>query len=213
MEDGKSKQQLRDAAIAAEAAGLAAQGGKGRDKAWALLLPNFGGRMLHYFMRNKVPEPIAEELVSDAIFNFVTKPIASSCPPEVWLWTIARNILVDWARARNAHKRGGQAEGGRVEVSVDDDAMLALLETTEGSTDLPAWVRDCVHKAAALMDQQDRPHAEVLWMVAQGWRAEDVAVFYGAVPGKVTEQDKGAARDRVYRAREAARGYFEHCRE
>ena len=213
MGEPENKKESRGRMAALEAQTLAASGAKGQNQAAILLIREFGGLLLRYFVRNRVPEAVAEELTSETVCRFVTKPIASACPAEVWLWTVARNALVDWARSARAERHGGLAQGGRVEVELGDEAMLRLLDTTMGHVDLPGWVRECVHKAAELMQRQDPQHAEVLWMVFEDWSAEDIAVFYGAKPGAVSAKEKGAARDRGYRARLAAQTYFKDCRD
>ncbi|MEY2690692.1 MAG: hypothetical protein RL375_4892 [Pseudomonadota bacterium] len=213
------------AAEAAQAARWAREGAAGQDRAAALLLSTWGSRLLRYFVQHgRAPDSVAEELASDAILQFVLQPVPASCPAEVWLWTIARHGLIDWARAQDALKRGGSggatgrsntasAQTGRIEISLDDDDLLALLDTQHGHIDLAPWIRDCVHKAAALMERDEPRHAQVLWMVAQGWSAEEVAIHFGAPADAVTERHRSAARDRIYRACQSARDHFAHCRD
>ncbi|MFM2121033.1 MAG: hypothetical protein RL722_2501, partial [Pseudomonadota bacterium] len=206
------------AADAAEAVRLARQGAQGQDQAASLLLRQWGARLMRYFMRHgRCSEAVAEELTADAILQFVLGLPPEHVPAEVWLWTLSRHLLIDWARAQASRKRGGadMAWSGRAEITLDDDSMLALLERQAPAhhEDLPAWVRDCVHKAAALMEREEPRHAMVLWMVAQGWSAEEIAIHFGAPPEGVTERQRAAARDRVYRACQTARAHFDHCRE
>ncbi len=214
---------------AAQAARWAREGATGQDRAAALLLSTWGARLLRYFAAHgRASDSVAEELTSDAILQFVLQPLPASCPPDVWLWTIARNGLIDWARAQDALKRGGaggkaggatgRSQGaamqtGRIEITLDDDEMLALLDTHHGHVDLAPWIRDCVHKAAAWMEREEPRHAQVLWMVAQGWSAEEVAIHFGAPPDAVNERQRSAARDRIYRACQCAREHFAHCQE
>jgi DNA-directed RNA polymerase specialized sigma24 family protein len=222
-------QRRTGAPEAAQAARLAREGATGQDRAAALLLSTWGARLLRYFATHgRASDSVAEELTSDAILQFVLQPLPASCPPDVWLWTIARNGLIDWARAQDAFKRGGtggkgggatgRSQGaamqtGRIEITLDDDEMLALLDTHHGHVDLAPWIRDCVHKAAAWMEREEPRHAQVLWMVAQGWSAEEVAIHFGAPPDAVNERQRSAARDRIYRACQCAREHFAHCQE
>jgi DNA-directed RNA polymerase specialized sigma24 family protein len=210
---------------AAQAARWAREGAVGQDRAAALLLSSWGSRLLRYFVNHgRASDSVAEELASDAILQFVLQPVPASCPADVWLWTIARNALVDWARAQDTLKRGGSGgssvhgpgaamQTGRIEITLDDDEMLALLDTQLGHVDLAPWIRDCVHKAAAWMEREEPRHAQVLWMVAQGWSAEEVAIHFGAPPEAVNERHRSAARDRIYRACQCAREHFAHCQE
>jgi DNA-directed RNA polymerase specialized sigma24 family protein len=198
---------------AAKALACLGQGAKGRDQAARLLLQGCGGRLASYIRRhsyNKATQEDAEEILMTVVMTFVTKPLPSGCNPDAWLFTIARNELVDWARKRQADKRGG----GQAEVPLDDDELGNLFDTELGHTELPAWVRDCIQKAAAYMQQVSPERAMVLFMVADGWSAEEIAIYFGADPDQeITPQQQAAARDRRYRAKVEAQKYFAHCKE
>lgn len=207
-----------DAATRAASAFRQGATGREKEKAAALLLHTYGARLQRYFAHNKASGGEAEELVQDVMMKFILRPLPQDCRAEPWLWTLARNTLVDWARESGTIKRSGGVEGGHIEVHLDDDSMMALLETDFGHSDLDALVRECVHKAAALMQKQEPRQAEVLMMVYLGWSAEEIALFFGADPAKLQDKKlsdklKAAARDRVYRATQAAREFFAHCKE
>jgi len=190
------------------------QGGKGREKAGRLLLEGCGARLMAYLRRHsyrQANDEDAEELMMNTIMAFITKPCPPYCNPEAWLYTIARNELIDWARKRNADKRGGK---GPADIDLDDDELGNLFDTSLGHTEMHAWVRDCIQKAAAYMQEQSPERAMVLYMVADGWSAEEIAIYFGADPQqKISTQQQAAARDRRYRAKRDAQQYFEHCQE
>src|SRR6218665_1137304 len=121
---------LADDGLSTQAAEAARAGPAGRERAAALLYRHRGTRLQRYFQNNKVGEGEAEELMSEVIFNFISSPPQGDCPAEVWLWTLARNELIDWARRRAAQSRGGQAGGGSIEQAFDAEAWLAVLDTT-----------------------------------------------------------------------------------
>jgi DNA-directed RNA polymerase specialized sigma24 family protein len=204
---------LTFSAAASQALACLTQGPKGRDQAARLLLQGCGGRLAGYIRRhsyNQATDEDAEEILMNTVMAFVTKPIPTGGSPDAWLFTIARNELIDWGRKRNADKRGG----GLGNVDLDDDEMGNLFDTALGHTELPAWVRDCIQKAAAYMQQVSPERAMVLFMVADGWSAEEIAIYFGADPNKeITSQQQAAARDRRYRAKLEAQKYFEHCKE
>lgn len=198
---------------AEDAAQWVVQGAAGRERAAGHLLRHCGVRLIRFMQSHgRVPEAEAEELASDAVLAFVTKPLPQACRPDVWLWTIARNLLVSWARARHAQKRGGDVAGG-MELAFDEEDFTALLETSHDHVELPAWVRDCVQKAAAVLQQEKPERAMVLHMVVEQWSDDEIAVYFGADPSAPTAKQCAAARDRRYRARQEARSYFEHCKD
>jgi len=198
---------------ASQAAVCLGQGIKGRDQAARLLLQGCGGRLASYIRRHsyhQASDEDTEEILMNTVMAFVTKPFPAGASAEAWLFAITRNELIDWARKRNAEKRGG----GLADVELDDDELGNLFDTELGHTELPAWVRDCIQKAAAYMQQVSPERAMVLFMVADGWSAEEMAIYFGADPNKeITTQQQAAARDRRYRARLEAQKYFEHCKE
>lgn len=199
---------------AAQAVCHLSQGGQGRNQAARLLLDGCGGRLLSYIRTRsyrKASDQDAEEILMSTVMAFITDPLPSVCSPEAWLFTICRNQVIDWARKCNAEKRGGHRSE---DVDLDDDEFGHLFDTSLGHTELPGWVRDCVQKAAALMQQTSPERAMVLLMVADGWSAEEIAIYFAADPSqKITAQQQAAARDRRYRAKLEAQKYFAHCRE
>lgn len=202
--------------VAAEAVAFIGTGAAGREAAAGLLYRRLGHRIQRYMMRNRVPEAEAEELLGDVIYKFITTDATGVLPNSAiaLLWTIAERVLIDWARRKSAASRGGQFEGGgATEVSLDDETWLSLLDTGHGGFELPGWVKECVHRAAALF-QFDKPRqAETLLLHAQGYSHRDLAVIQGADPDKVTPHQEKAAKSRVHHACKLAREYFKECKE
>ncbi len=211
--DDEKSITLSFSSTAAQAVACLAQGSKGRNQAATLLLQGCGGRLQSYIQRHsyrRATDEDAEEILMSTVMAFVTEPIAPGCSADAWLFRIARNELIDWARRRKAQMRGG----GQVEIDLDDDELGNLFDTSLGHSELPAWVRDCIQKAAVYMQQVSPQRAEVLFMVADGWSAEEIAIYFGADPNQeISAQQKAAARDRRYRAKIEAQSYFEHCKE
>ncbi|MFM2067903.1 MAG: hypothetical protein RLZZ584_2812 [Pseudomonadota bacterium] len=217
------------AQLAEQAAQWAREGARGQDRAAAQLLRHWGARLVrHAVQHGRVTESVAEELAADAILRFVLQPAPPGCPADVWLWTLARHGLIDHVRAQQALKRGGAGssspasgatsghnagQAGRSGLALDDEALLAALDHLPGHVELAPWVRECVHRAAVLLERDEPRHAHVLFMVAQGWSDQEIAMHFGARPGAVDERQRSAARDRIYRACRCAREHFAHCQE
>lgn len=151
-----------------------------------------GRKIERYFIRHKVPEQDAEELVWDVWLKLLSSVFRGETRPAVWIWVIARSILVSF------HRRE------RPEISFDDDGWDALL-STHASSHLPEWVRICIERALFQFEQDHPERTEILRMVAEEWSAREIGKFLGC--------NEGAARDRVFRTRERVRGYLEECVE
>ncbi|MES3022152.1 MAG: sigma-70 family RNA polymerase sigma factor [Pseudomonadota bacterium] len=199
--------------IAAEAAALVRAGR--REEAGRLLYRKLGNRVLRYLARRRVPDADAEELLATTFCNFLMSDMRGDGQHSAiaLLWTIAERAVIDFVRHKNAQCRGGQVEGGALEISLDDDSWLALLDTSHGAFSVPDWVRDCVHRAAALF-QHDKPRqAEILMLHAEGHSHQELALLLGADPGDTSGKPEKAAKSRVHHACKLAREYFEECKE
>lgn len=182
------------------------------NRAARLLLASCGGRLKRYFKQHSFrmsTEEDLDELLSDTVMAFVTQPIPQDCSSaDAWLFAIAYNKVTDWVRKRLAEKRGAG-----VLIDVDDETLGGLLGRALGYFELPPWVKRCVEMAADRMQQASPQNAEVLYMVADGWSAEEIAVHFGANPREITAQQLTNARDRRYRAKLKAQEFFKHCLE
>jgi DNA-directed RNA polymerase specialized sigma24 family protein len=186
-----ASQQEDDPAIAHALARMA-EGIDGQEEAVRLLDRRFGRMLERYFIRHKVNPDDAEELVWDVWLKMLRSNFRGETRPVVWMWTIARSLLV-------SHHRKN-----RPEIRLDDEDWTALLETRAGHS-LPEWVRLCIERALHAFETDHPERSEVLRMIAEEWSAAEV--------GAVFQCAEGAARDRIYRTRERVRQYLEECRE
>lgn len=151
-----------------------------------------GRRLRHYFERHRVDAGASEELVWDVWLRVIQGSFRGETRPAVWIWTIARNLMLDWHRAR------------RPEVALDDEGWDALLGSLP-ARGIAGWLRLCIERALAQFELDHPERAEVLRMVAEEWSAQEIGVVFAC--------SEGAARDRSYRARELARDYLAECQE
>lgn len=212
---GGLAERRSEQAIAAEAQALLRQGARGREAAAVLLYRRLGGRLTAYLRRHRVPEAEAEELLTDILYKFIGTESTGSQDKSALalLWVIAERVLVDWVRRRETLRRGGGGQGGALEVTLDEEHWLSLLETSHGGFDLPAWVRECVHRAAALFQHEKPRQAELLLRHAEGYSHRELAVLLGTEPAAVTPHLEKAIKSRVHHACKLAREYFEECKE
>jgi RNA polymerase sigma factor (sigma-70 family) len=151
-----------------------------------------GRRMRHYFERHRVETASAEELVWEVWLRVLQGQFRQETRPAVWIWTIARNLMIDWHRARDPG------------VALDEDDWDRLLSALP-APGIAAWVRLCIERALAQFERDHPERAEVMRMLAEEWSAREIGAVYGC--------SEGAARDRCYRTRELAREYLAECRE
>lgn len=176
-----------------EAFRLIACGGRDVDRGILALDKAVGRRLERYFLRHKVHPNEAEELVWEVMFK-ATKEFRRETRAIVWLWIIARNVLISYHRSRHSN----------IETDLDDDGWDALLSHTE-SPALPAWLRLCIERVLATFEQDFPEPAEILRMIIEGWTSVEIAAFL--------QTSEGAARDRVYRTRMKLEPYIELCKE
>jgi DNA-directed RNA polymerase specialized sigma24 family protein len=181
------------------------------EQAAILLHRSLAGRMQRYFERHRVPSGEAEELVSDVWLRFIASSFDGRTRAIVWLWTVARSVLLDWVRAQSAQSRGRALGSDAIEITMDDESW-ELVDKQNAAAVTPGWLKLCVERAIHQLELDDPKRAHVLWLWHQGWSAEEVAVHYGAAPPP-TDKQKTAARNRVLEATRKARDYFEHCKE
>jgi DNA-directed RNA polymerase specialized sigma24 family protein len=195
---------------AERALALIRQGGAHAEEGTRLLCRQFSGRMKGYFMRRRMTEAEAEELVAETWLKILVSRFDGRTRAIVWIRTAARSVLLDAIDKRKAFKRHGLGDEA-AEISVDDEAWQALSETV-AATRTPDWVRLCVERAAHAFEQHEPRRAEVLRMACEKWSAEEIALYFGEAPPP-SEKQKTAARNRVLDAMKKARDYFAHCKD
>lgn len=202
--------------VAAEAARIMGPDAFDREGAARLIYRRLGRRIMSHFVRHRVPEAEAEELMADVVFKFIGSGVNGSHESSAiaLLWAIVGNVLIDWSRRRVAQRRGGQTEGGYMEVSLDDEAWESLLDTTHSGLDLPHWIKSCVHRAAAFFQHEKPQQADLLLRHAQGYSSRELAAMvFGIDVGSVSLQQENAAKSRIHHACKLAREYFQECKE
>ena len=92
--------------VVARAFALLEAGGRGIEQAALLLDRRLNRRVRAYFVRHKVHEHAAEELVSDLWLKLIQSKYDGDTRPVVWMWIVARTVMLDWHRRENAEIRG-----------------------------------------------------------------------------------------------------------
>lgn len=168
------------------------QGGAARERGVLQLDRLLGRRLERYFMHHKVRSEDAEELVWQVWLKVCTNELRDEGRAAVWIWVIARNLLISYHRAL------------RPEVHFDDEDWQLLLER-QAAVQAPGWLRLCIERALHRFGQDHPERGEMLRFLAEEWSAREIGAFLGC--------NEGAARDRLYRTRQKVAPYLAECRE
>ena len=174
-------------------------GGRGLGEGTTELYKAYRRPFLAYFQRNSMDPAQAEDLLQEVFINVVRRASEFRAESSVstWLWTIARNKLIDHARAK------------RPEVNLDEEGWAAVennlaheVPDNTGHHNLD----ECVSKAFQVFANQAPDRAEALRrLTLDGWSIEQVAVFLGRTPG--------ATREYLSQCRKKFKSFLEPCKE
>ncbi len=175
------------------------KGGRERQEGIAQLYREFAPAFLRFFMKHRVQRELAEDLVQEVFVN-----ITRSCDGfrqddrfDAWVWTIARNCLMDFYRQRLP------------DTGLEDDLLESLaeersdLQAALGSDD---GLADCVRRVFQAFSADHPSRAEALSLLSfHEWGIEQMAAFLG--------RTKGATREYLSQSRKLMRPYMEDCRD
>lgn len=174
-------------------------GGKGVGEGTSELYKAYRRPFLAYFQRNSIDAGQAEDLLQEVFINVVRRAadFRAEAMVSTWMWTIARNKLIDHTR------------GSRPELTLDDDGWAAV-EATARYEPEPGGshhaIDDCVSKAFQSFAKQAPDRAEALRrLTLDDWSVDQVAEFIGRTPG--------ATREYLSQCRKKFKTFLEPCRE
>jgi RNA polymerase sigma factor (sigma-70 family) len=168
-----------------------ARGGDARERAIVELDRLLGRKLESYFVRNKVRAEDAEEMVWEVWLKLCQGQFRQETRAIVWIWIIARNVLISHHRAR--HPEINLAGDDWEEVVTATPAMQA-----------PAWLTLCIEQALHRFTRDYPERSEMLRMLIEEWSAREIGAWLNC--------NEGAARDRLYRTRQKIEPYLEECR-
>ncbi len=154
---------------------------------------------LAYFQRNRMSAEQAEDLLQEVFISVVRRAsdFRAESSVSTWLWTIARNKLIDHTRSL------------RPEINLDEDSWVALENSVAHQAPeatAPHSLDDCVSKAFQLFARQAPERAEALRrLTLDGWSTEQVAQFIDRTPG--------ATREYLSQCRKRFKSFLEPCKE
>jgi RNA polymerase sigma-70 factor, ECF subfamily len=174
-------------------------GGRSLGEGTTELYQAFRRPFLAYFQRNSMDLAQAEDLLQEVFISAVRRAndFRAESSVSTWLWTIARNKLIDHTRSK------------RPEVNLDDEGW-AVVEGNLAHEDLPMATHnsldDCVSKAFQVFAREAPERAEALRrLTLDGWSVEQVSEFIGRTPG--------ATREYLSQCRKKFKRFLEPCKE
>ena len=173
--------------------------GKARSRGISTLYELYAKTFLRFFVYQRTPHHIAEELVQDSFVNVVRHcdEFRGDCPLEAWLWRIARNTLIDHQR-RNSPEVAMESED--VERIADSNPDLRVQPATADG------MEECVGRAFTAFAEKHPDRAECLRLaVIEGWSTSEVAAFL--------DRTQGATREFISQCRKLMRPFLERCRD
>lgn len=213
MPSGNANATLNLQAAAQRVVELAASGQGNSREAARLIDGQLGRWMDGIFRRLGVPEADAQEMTFDVWLKLLTRQYELKGNPLALLRTMANSRFKDYLRSRSAAKR--TIDGGRAEVSGDDEYWDAILETTAGPEDMLA-LRDCLERMFLAYSRKSPQRAELLGMVAERLSYREIACVLFDISEDEAASDRkweGRVRNRIEEARNQAAPFFEQCRE
>ena len=173
-------------------------GGRARAEGIAELYRAYGRRILGYYLRNRATRAEAEDLIQDVFVSVVRNcgQYKGESRIDVWLWSIARNRLIDHVRQKKPL------------VEMGDEELVALADAQQSSADadMNSGLTECVRKAFDAFGRADNDRAQTIMLaVVEGWSIKDMASFLDRTPA--------ATREYLSQCRKKLRVFLEPCRE
>ncbi|MBL8483954.1 MAG: sigma-70 family RNA polymerase sigma factor [Rhodocyclaceae bacterium] len=153
------------------AAWISAVANPGDRVAFASLFRHFAPRIKAFLMRGGADAALAEELAQESMVNVWRK--AGSFDParaqaSTWVFTIARNLRVDYARRGldGAREQGGGEEAEELTAELPDTAptpveQLAAGQVEQGVREAMAKLPEDQALLLRLSFYEEQPHAEI----------------------------------------------------
>lgn len=177
-----------------------AQRGAQGERGIEILFRAYGGRLKAFFRRHRMSEEETADLLQETFIKVYRSAdqFQNQAKASTWLWSIARNCLLDHVRARKPVE------------SLDEMMAEGTFEPESGAT--PACeverlgMRDCIERGFDSFGEQHPERAEVMRLVVfEEWSMNDIAVFLTRTPA--------ATREYISQCRKRLRQFLDPCRD
>ena len=162
-----------------------------------LLYQGKGREFGRYFVRCGMPYSTAEEAVQETILKILrhAKDFMGEGSAKAWMWTTARNILIDWKRKqkRNLEDQLSEQEWSR-KFDGDETVFNAASAISSPEQDNSSEIENCVSSGITKFSKHEPERAYVISLHVDGVDGREIA-------------------ERIGRTYEATRQYLLQCRQ
>ncbi len=178
---------------------LIAMGGKVAEQGMEQLFKLYASRIKAFFRRHRMSDEEAADLLQETFIKVYRSAdkFQGNAKVSTWIWTIARNCMLDYLRAKKPHESLDDLleEGDSVE------ALVAQQENTD-----QGHIQDCVQRGFFAFAKSFPERAHAMRLAAfEGWDMEELAQFLSRTPA--------ATREYISQCRKKLSPFLEHCRD
>lgn len=170
------------------------------ERGMEFLFRAYGTRLKAFFRRHRMSEDESADLLQETFIKAyrAAGQFEGQCKVSTWLWTIARNCLLDHVRARHPVESLDELmDEGAYEPAATDASLCAAEQI---------GMRDCIERGFAAFDEQHPERAELMRLVVvEEWSMDDIAAFIGRTPA--------ATREYISQCRKRLRQFLDPCRD
>jgi RNA polymerase sigma factor (sigma-70 family) len=180
---------------------MIASGGKAADHGLEGLFKMYASRMRAFFKKHRMSDEDASDLIQETFIkvNRSAQQFKGDAKPSTWIWSIARNCMLD------------QIRGTKDSVSIDEqeldiDAIMQAQGIGQSQADLSRDqdITDCVSRYFGVFAKDSPERASTLQLaVVEGWTMEELAEYLKRSPA--------ATREYLSQCRKKLRDYLLPC--
>jgi RNA polymerase sigma factor (sigma-70 family) len=184
---------------------IIAKAGNDSGKALEELFRMFASRMRSFFKKHRISDEDASDLLQETFIKIHRSAYQfnGDSKASTWLWTIARNCMLDQIRGKKDHVSLDSDTQGE---ALDIDALLGAQALSASQQDLSRDedIRDCVsrHFGHFARESPDRA-ATIQLAVIEGWSMDELATYLKRSPA--------ATREYLSQCRKKLRDYLLPC--
>jgi RNA polymerase sigma-70 factor (ECF subfamily) len=175
------------------------QGGRLAERGMEGLFKLYGPRVKSFFRRHRFSDEEAADLLQETFIKVYrsANKFAGQSKVSTWLWTIARNSMLDYLR--------GKKPTDSIDEMLDGDLLDLDCFTDQHCLQDSVELRDCVHRGFFAFTAEYPERASAMRLaVFEEWNVEELAEFLARTPA--------ATREYLSQCRKKMRVFLEPCR-